>query len=49
VKIDHGNSGGGAFNKKGELIGIPNSAQVDTDTLAYIIPYDSVKAFLGKQ
>jgi hypothetical protein len=49
VKIDHGNSGGGAFNKKGELVGIPNSAEVDTDTLSYIIPYETVKAFLNKK
>lgn len=49
VKIDHGNSGGGAFNKKWELVGIPNSAQEDTDTLAYIIPASTVKEFLEKE
>lgn len=49
VKIDHGNSWGWAFNKKWELVGVPNSAQEDTDTLAYIIPYDTVKAFLNKE
>ena len=49
VKIDHGNSGGGAFNKKWELVGIPNSAQEDTDTLAYIIPASTVKEFLAKE
>ncbi len=49
VKIDHGNSWGWAFNKKWELVGVPNSAQEDTDTLAYIIPYDTVKEFLNKE
>lgn len=48
VKIDHGNSGGGWFNKRGELIGIPNSAREDTDTMSYIIPAIIVKEFLQK-
>lgn len=49
MKIDHGNSGGGGFNKRGELIGIPNSAREDTDTMSYIIPAIVVKEFLQKE
>lgn len=49
VKIDHGNSGWGAFNKRGELIGIPNSALEDTDTMSYIIPSSIIQEFLQKK
>lgn len=31
--IDHGNSGGGAFNNSGELVGIPTAVASDTLSL----------------
>ena len=37
--ITHGNSGGGLFNMKGELIGITNAGVVDCPGLSYAIPY----------
>ena len=46
--INGGNSGGGVFNDKGELIGIVNSKLVMTadgsaaDNIAYALPYDNV-------
>lgn len=38
--INHGNSGGGMFNEKGELIGIPNakSGAEETDNMGYALP-----------
>lgn len=42
--INSGNSGGGLFNEKGELIGIVNAKIVDTEieNIAYAIPRDIV-------
>ncbi len=44
--INGGNSGGGMFNAKGELIGIVNAkdAQVTTDNVGYALPISQVKA-----
>ena len=36
--IDHGNSGGGAFNNSGELIGIPTAIASDNASIGYMIP-----------
>lgn len=42
--VNGGNSGGGLFNIKGELIGIVNAKVVDSqiDNIAYALPYDNV-------
>lgn len=45
--IDHGNSGGGAFDTKGNLVGIPYGANSDNGVIGYIIPYSTVKKFLS--
>ncbi len=37
--ITHGNSGGGLFNMKGQLIGITNAGVEDQPGLSYAIPY----------
>ncbi len=44
--INGGNSGGGIFNAKGELIGIVNAknAQSTTDNMGYALPVSQVKA-----
>ncbi len=44
--INSGNSGGGMFNKKGELIGIVSAknAQSTTDNMGYALPISQVKA-----
>ncbi len=43
--INHGNSGGGLFNTKGELIGITNAKSVeeDTDNMGYALPISQVE------
>ena len=43
--INHGNSGGALFNGKGELIGITNAKNVDTDVdnMGYALPSTQVK------
>lgn len=43
--INHGNSGGGLFNAKGELIGINNAKNVEeeTDNIGYALPINNVK------
>ena len=43
--INHGNSGGGMFNAKGELIGIVNakSTAEDVDNMGYALPITQVK------
>jgi len=47
AKIDSGNSGGAAFNKYGELIGIPTLIYEGTaEGLGYIVGIDSVKYWL---
>jgi len=42
--INHGNSGGGLFNAKGELIGITNAKNVEdeTDNMGYALPIAQV-------
>ncbi|MBQ9729668.1 MAG: trypsin-like peptidase domain-containing protein [Clostridia bacterium] len=44
--INSGNSGGGLFNAKGELIGIVNAKTVSSniDNMGYALPIDNVKA-----
>ena len=46
ANIDAGNSGGGAFDKDGKLIGIPYVASVGYSTLGYIIPVSMIRDFL---
>lgn len=43
--INHGNSGGGLFNSKGELIGITNAKNVEEETegIGYALPITVVK------
>lgn len=42
--VNGGNSGGGLFNVKGELIGIVNAKVIDSeiDNIAYALPYNNV-------
>lgn len=42
--VNGGNSGGGLFNSKGELIGIVNAKIEDStiDNIAYALPYDNI-------
>lgn len=44
--INHGNSGGGLFNAKGELVGITNAKSVEdeTDNMGYALPVSQIKA-----
>ena len=44
--INHGNSGGGLFNAKGELVGIINAKSIEkeTDNMGYALPISQVKA-----
>jgi S1-C subfamily serine protease len=51
--INHGNSGGGLFNARGELIGIVNARDDSEDFLGYAIPINTVttvvrEALLGR-
>lgn len=49
AKIDSGNSGGAAFNKKGEFIGIPTLiGEGIVEGLGYIVGIDSVKYWLSQ-
>lgn len=43
--VNHGNSGGGLFNKKGEIVGIVNAKddEVDVDNMGYVLPSSSVR------
>lgn len=41
--VNSGNSGGGLFNSKGELIGIVNAKLNNTDNMSYAIPSNFVK------
>ena len=47
--IDHGNSGGGAFNNSGELIGIPTAIASDNASIGYMIPIRRIADFLNKK
>ena len=42
--VNNGNSGGGLFNKNGELIGIVNARLNNTDNLSYAIPANFVRS-----
>lgn len=44
--IDHGNSGGGAFDTSWKLVGIPYSVASDNGVIGYIIPSKTVNTFL---
>ncbi len=41
--INHGNSGGGLFNTKGELIGITNAKNTENEGTGYALPITQVK------
>lgn len=45
--IDSGNSGGGAFGKKDELVGIPSSIKTENSTIGYVISIEKVREFLA--
>jgi Trypsin-like peptidase domain len=45
--IDHGNSGGGAFNRYGELLGIPTRVASDNAVIGYMIPTRTVRDFIA--
>lgn len=47
--IDHGNSGGGAFNNSGELVGIPTAVASDNASIGYMIPIQRIQSFLAKR
>ena len=47
--IDHGNSGGGAFNNSGELVGIPTAVAADNSSIGYMIPIQRIQSFLAKR
>ncbi len=47
--IDHGNSGGWAFNNSGELLGIPTAVAADNASIGYMIPIQRIKSFLAKR
>jgi len=49
AKIDSGNSGGAAFNEKGEFVGIPTLIGEGTiEGLGYIVGIDSIKYWLAE-
>lgn len=41
--VNSGNSGGGLFNEKGELIGIVNAKMLESENIGYAIPSNIVK------
>ncbi|MGD2088408.1 MAG: serine protease [Candidatus Aminicenantes bacterium] len=48
--ISSGNSGGGAFNLKGEFIGVPTAGAVDSrmgSQIGMIMPVDSIKKYIS--
>jgi S1-C subfamily serine protease len=47
--IDHGNSGGGAFNKYGQLTGVPSRVSSDNAVIGYMIPITTIHDFLAKK
>jgi Trypsin-like peptidase domain len=44
--IDHGNSGWGAFDSSGALIGMPTAVASDNSSIGYIIPVDRIQDFI---
>ncbi|MDX9888205.1 MAG: trypsin-like peptidase domain-containing protein [Anaerovoracaceae bacterium] len=47
--INHGNSGGGLFNSRGELVGITYARVEAADNLGFAIPINKVEALTGKK
>lgn len=47
--IDHGNSGGWAFNKFGELLGIPTKVSSDNAVIGYMVPVMTIIDFIRKK
>ncbi len=47
--IDHGNSGGAAFNNSGELVGVPTAVAADNASIGYMIPVPRIRSFLTKR
>lgn len=45
--IDHGNSGGGAFDGSGKLIGMPFAIRSDNGVIGYMIPKITILKFLS--
>lgn len=45
--IDSGNSGGAAFGKKDELVGIPSAIKTENSTIGYVISIEKVREFLN--
>ena len=45
--IDHGNSGGGAFDSNGKLIGMPYAVSSDNGVIGYIISSATISKFLS--
>ena len=45
--IDHGSSGGGAFDSNGKLIGMPYAVSSDNGVIGYIIPNTVIRDFLS--
>ena len=47
--INHGNSGGGLFNSRGELVGITYARVDNADNLGFAIPINKLSALTGKK
>ena len=47
--IDHGNSGGGAFNNSWELVGMPTAVASDNASLGYMVSIKKIQEFLSKK
>lgn len=45
--IDHGNSGGGAFDENGTLIGMPSEILSDNAVIGYMIAPENIRLFLS--
>jgi len=48
-RIDHGNSGGGAFDNSGSLVGIPTAVASDNSSIGYMIPITRIRDFLAQK
>lgn len=51
ANIAPGNSGGGAFNRSGELIGVPTAKKIDKEMnsqMGMVRPIDSIKEYISK-
>jgi len=49
ANIDAGNSGGGVFDKDGNLIGMAVSLKVGYSTIGYVIPASTISDFVNKK